>query len=90
MYDAFHSTILSRLQSHHSDLQHVKKITRGSQFESYSQGAMLPKGAHAPMGGAPGDSYTFYSGMEAVTEEGIRALFNDAEVNFLIVFYIEI
>jgi hypothetical protein len=41
---------------------------------------MIPKGAREPMGGAPGDSYAFYSGMEAVTPEGIEALFDDAEV----------
>jgi len=42
---------------------------------------MIPKGARAAAGGAPGDSYTFYSGMEAITVEGIKALFNDAEVS---------
>jgi len=41
---------------------------------------MVPKGARVPQGGRPGDAYTFYEGMEAVTLEDINALFNDAEV----------
>ncbi len=81
MYNAFPTTYLARLQSHHSELQEVKKVTRGRQFHSYSQGSMIPKGARAPVGGAPGDSYTFYAGMEAITANGINALFNDAEVS---------
>ena len=41
---------------------------------------MFPKGARAPMGGAPGDTYTFYTGMEALEDEDIESLFDDAEV----------
>ncbi len=32
------------------------------------------------MGGMRGDSYVFYQGMDADQEQGIHALFNDAEV----------
>ena len=41
---------------------------------------MFPKGARAPMGGAPGDTYTFYTGMEALEEDDIQSLFDNAEV----------
>lgn len=80
IYSAFSNDIFKRLVSHHSRLQKVKALSCGSQFNSYSQGKMIPKGAYAPMGGAPGDTYTFYTGMEAVTSEEIEVLFDDAEV----------
>ncbi len=32
------------------------------------------------MGGMRGDTYVFYNGMDADQEQGIHALFNDAEV----------
>ena len=41
---------------------------------------MFARGARSAMGGMPGDSYVFYKGMDADQEEGINALFNDAEV----------
>ena len=44
---------------------------------------MFGKGARSPMGGMRGDSYVFYQGMDADREEGIHALFNDAEVIIL-------
>jgi hypothetical protein len=67
---------------HHSQLSNVKKINRGKKFQSYSMGEMMGHGLRAAMGGAAGDSYTFYAGMEAVTSEDIHALFNSAEVCF--------
>lgn len=42
---------------------------------------MYGKGARAPKGGAPGDGYTYYAGMDAITADDINALFNDAEVS---------
>lgn len=48
---------------------------------------MYPKGTRAPSGGAPGDAYTMYVGIEALDVDSINALFNDAEVfNFLVSF----
>ena len=55
-------------------------MKRGAQFNSYSQGEMIPKGGRISQGGRPGDAYTFYEGMEAITLYDIDALFNDAEV----------
>ncbi len=82
MYNTFPATYLARLQSHHSQLQKVKKITQGKQFNSYSQGSMIARGVRTPAGGVPGDSYTFYLKMEAITANGIEALFNDVEVSW--------
>ncbi|KDR71175.1 hypothetical protein GALMADRAFT_75401 [Galerina marginata CBS 339.88] len=84
IYNAFSDDIFQRLVLHHSKLQTVKGLTRGSQFNFYSQGKMFPKGARAPMGGAPGDTYTFYTGMEAVTLKNIEALFDDAEDSMIL------
>ncbi|KDR82477.1 hypothetical protein GALMADRAFT_57184 [Galerina marginata CBS 339.88] len=84
IYNAFSDEIFQQLVMHHSKLQSVKKLTRGSKFNSYSQGKMIPKGARAPMGGAPGDTYTFYTGMEAVTLKDIEALFDDAEDSMIL------
>lgn len=82
IYNAFSTKVFTRLLDHHSRLQKikVKALKRGSQFNSYSQGQMYPKGAQAPMGGAPGDAYTFYTGMNVIEQEDIAALFDDAEV----------
>ena len=52
----------------------------GAQFNSYSQGEMIPRGARITQGGQPGYAYTFYEGMEAITLDDIDALFNDDEV----------
>lgn len=41
---------------------------------------MIPKGGREAMGGAVGDTYTLYAGMEAVSLEDLDSLFNDAEV----------
>ncbi|KAF8955023.1 hypothetical protein BDZ97DRAFT_1861869 [Flammula alnicola] len=84
IYNAFSDDIFKKLVSHHSRLQHVKALTRGSQFNSYSQGKMIPKGARLPMGGAPGDSYAFYTGMDAVTQAELEALFDDAEDSMIL------
>ena len=80
MFNAFPEAVLKTLIDHHEALQTIKGVDRGDQFESYSQGSMVPKGSRAPKGGAPGDSYTMYSGMDAVDEQSINALFDDAEV----------
>ena len=45
---------------------------------------MFPKGSRIPAGGLPGDSYTMYTGMDAIDEASINALFDDAEVNLSI------
>ncbi|KDR77442.1 hypothetical protein GALMADRAFT_65655, partial [Galerina marginata CBS 339.88] len=84
IYNAFSEDNFNKLVQHHSRLQEVKSLDRGSQFNSYSQGKMFPKGARAPMGGAPGDTYTFYTGMEAVTLKGIESLFDDAEDSMIL------
>ena len=80
LYEAFPQKELDILISHHRQLGTVKSLKRGRQFNSYSQGEMIPKGARIPQGGRPGDAYTFYEGMEAITHDEINALFNDAEV----------
>ncbi|EDR07210.1 uncharacterized protein LACBIDRAFT_298859 [Laccaria bicolor S238N-H82] len=79
VYNAFDKDTLCQLVDHHSKLSNVKKINRGKKFESYSMGKMMGHGSRAAMGGASGDSYTFYAGMEAITQEDINALFNSAE-----------
>ncbi|KAF8797427.1 hypothetical protein BYT27DRAFT_7228990 [Phlegmacium glaucopus] len=86
IYNAFSKEVFEHLLSHYSQLQKikVKAVKRGSQFNSYSQGQMFPKGACAPMGGAPGDAYTFYTGMEALEEEDIETLFDDAEDSMIL------
>ena len=84
MFNAFPEPVLEQLISHHQALQTIKSIDRGNQFDTYPQGHMVAKGSRAPKGGSPGDSYTMYSGMEAVDEESINALFDDAEVRFTI------
>jgi predicted transcriptional regulator YdeE len=42
---------------------------------------MIPKGGREAMGGAEGDTYTLYAGMEAVSMQDIDSLFDDAEVS---------
>ena len=42
---------------------------------------MFGRGSRSAMGGMRGDAYVFYQGMDADQEQGIQALFNDAEVN---------
>ncbi|PPQ75845.1 hypothetical protein CVT26_001221 [Gymnopilus dilepis] len=85
MFNAFPEAVLKTLIDHHEALQTIKGVDRGDQFESYSQGSMVPKGSRAPKGGAPGDSYTMYSGMDAVDEQSINALFDDAEDSMILV-----
>jgi hypothetical protein len=80
LYEAFPQHVLDTLISHHRQLGKVKSVKRGAQFNSYSQGGMIPKGGRISQGGRPGDAYTFYEGMEAITLDDIDALFNDAEV----------
>jgi hypothetical protein len=58
----------------------VKEVKRGAQFKHFSEGSMIPKGSREAMGGAEGDTYTLYAGMEAVSLEDIDSLFDDAEV----------
>ena len=41
---------------------------------------MFPFGSREPAGGAPGDTYTAYYGIEGTTVEGINILFDHAEV----------
>lgn len=69
---------------HHQELQNVKAINRGRQFDLYSEGQMFGRGARSAMGGMRGDAYVFYHGMDADQEQGIQALFNDAEVNIFL------
>ena len=45
---------------------------------------MFGKGARSAMGGMPGDAYVFYHSMNADQQQGIHALFNDAEVHFFL------
>ncbi len=59
----------------------MKKVKRGAQFKHYSEGSMVPKGGREAMGGAEGDTYTLYAGMEAVSMQDINSLFDDAEVS---------
>jgi len=59
----------------------VKEVKRGAQFQYYSEGSMIPKGGREAMGGAEGDTYTLYAGMEAVSMQDINSLFDDAEVS---------
>jgi hypothetical protein len=80
LYEAFPQNVLKTLISHHRQLGKVKSVKRGAQFNSFSQGKMVPKGGRISQGGRPGDAYTFYEGMEAITLDDIDALFNDAEV----------
>jgi hypothetical protein len=85
-FGAFPDHHLARLIEHHEALQNVKSLrARGKQFNTFSQGKMYPKGTRAPSGGAPGDAYTMYAGMEALDLNSINALFNDAEVFFFLV-----
>ncbi|PPR00166.1 hypothetical protein CVT26_008884 [Gymnopilus dilepis] len=78
-YNAFPDHVLEKLISHHQRLQTVKNVKRGKQFKTYRQGHMFPKGSRIPAGGLPGDAYTMYTGMDAIDEASINALFDDAE-----------
>jgi len=80
LYNAFPEKVFDVLLSHHSALQRVKEIKRGQQFAHYSEGSMIPKGGREAMGGAKGDTYALYTGMDAVTMQDIDSLFDDAEV----------
>ena len=75
---------MDRLIKHHQELQDIKSINRGRQFDLYSEGQMFGKGARSAMGGMPGDAYVFYHSMNADQQQGIHALFNDAEVHFFL------
>jgi hypothetical protein len=80
LYNAFTQEVFDVLLHHHASLQKVKEVKRGAQFEHYSEGSMIPKGGREAMGGIEGDTYTLYSGMEAVTLPDLNSLFDDAEV----------
>ncbi|KDR65316.1 hypothetical protein GALMADRAFT_148783 [Galerina marginata CBS 339.88] len=82
VYNPFPSDIFERLLKYHRGLQelNLKSLKRGSQFEFFSQGTMVPRGSRIAMGGLPGDAYVMYPGMEGLDPEGINLLFNDAEV----------
>ncbi|PPQ96188.1 hypothetical protein CVT26_004823 [Gymnopilus dilepis] len=84
-YNAFSEPVLEQLNCHHQALQTIKSIDRGKQFDTYTQGHMVAKGSRAPKGGSPGDAYTMYSGMGAVDEKSINALFDDAEDSMILV-----
>jgi hypothetical protein len=81
LYNAFSEEVLKVLKDHHSSLQKVKAVKRGKQFDLFSQGSMIPKGSREAMGGAAGDTYALYAGMDAVSLEDLDSLFNDAEVS---------
>ncbi|KDR65712.1 hypothetical protein GALMADRAFT_148477 [Galerina marginata CBS 339.88] len=86
VYNPFPAEIFKILLSNHEGLRelNLKSLKRGSQFEFYSQGTMVPRGSRIPMGGLPGDAYVMYPGMEALDCEGINILFNDAETSMIL------
>ncbi|KDR84702.1 hypothetical protein GALMADRAFT_53967, partial [Galerina marginata CBS 339.88] len=86
VYNPFPEGIFETLLKHHEGLRklNLKSLKRGSQFEFYSQGTMVPRGSRIAMGGLPGDAYVMYPGMEALDLEGIEILFNDAETSMIL------
>jgi hypothetical protein len=51
LYEAFPPNVLDTLISHHCRLGNVKSVKRGAQFNSFSQGTMVPKGGRISQGG---------------------------------------
>ncbi|KDR79087.1 hypothetical protein GALMADRAFT_63468, partial [Galerina marginata CBS 339.88] len=86
VYNPFPEEIFKIILSNHEGLRelNLKSLKRGSQFEFYSQGTMVPRGSRIPMGGLPGDAYVMYPGMDALDSEGINVLFNDAETSMIL------
>ncbi|KDR65260.1 hypothetical protein GALMADRAFT_82066 [Galerina marginata CBS 339.88] len=86
VYNPFPNVIFKLLLEHHEGLRelNLKSLKRGSQFEFFSQGTMVPRGSRIAMGGLPGDAYVMYPGMEGLDSEGINVLFNDAETSMIL------
>ncbi|KAJ3751635.1 hypothetical protein EV360DRAFT_76056, partial [Lentinula raphanica] len=74
----FDSDKLALLQDPVVDSTGVQPVTRGGQFQSFMGEKMTPIGSCTPLGGRAADSYTSYSGLEAMTEEGLDILFKQA------------
>ncbi|KAF8074610.1 hypothetical protein FPV67DRAFT_1408693, partial [Lyophyllum atratum] len=84
LYKAFSDDALEKLISHHEQLLCKPQVKRGKIFTAFGNGKMVARGTRAPMGGRPGDGYAMYHGMDADSEDGMNALFNDAEDTLLL------
>ncbi|TRM66469.1 hypothetical protein BD626DRAFT_565585 [Schizophyllum amplum] len=58
----------------------VPATRRGQMMQTYGFGEMRARGARLPMGGTKGDGYAAYRSTTALTEEGIDAQFDHAEI----------
>ncbi|KAJ3825786.1 hypothetical protein F5880DRAFT_1610795 [Lentinula raphanica] len=74
---------LALLQDAVVDSTGVHPVTRGGQFQSFMGGKMTPIGSRNPSGGRAGDSYTSYSGLEAMTDGGLDILFKQAAISVM-------
>ncbi|KAJ3832384.1 hypothetical protein F5878DRAFT_666623 [Lentinula raphanica] len=79
----FDQVKLALLQDAVVDSTGVQPVTRGGQFQSFLGGKMTPIGSRSPSGGRAGDSYTSYSGLEAMTEAGLDVLFKQAAISVM-------
>ncbi|KAJ3765438.1 hypothetical protein FB446DRAFT_709464 [Lentinula raphanica] len=75
----------ARLVKYSQSCTGVQPIHRGGKFAYWSSGQMIPFGARQPSGGRRADHYTFYAGIEANTHEGIKILFEQAQISAIMI-----
>jgi len=80
MFGVFNEEELTTLSNDKRKFPHAAAISRGGQFQPWSNGTMQAVGSRMPSGGRPGDTYTIYPGMEIRNEiDRIKRLFKHAK-----------
>lgn len=83
LFNAFARPVWELMVEHTRTVSGVRELRRGSQFDFYTNGKMYAFGSREPAGGAPGDTYTAYRGIDGSTPKGRDILFDHAEACFL-------
>lgn len=80
-YKPCSSQTFGHLQQHHRDVTKFRPLKRGGSLEAWKYGEMRAIGSRLAQGGRRGDAYAWYSGIEADTDEEIKALFGHGHVS---------
>ncbi|KIK37334.1 hypothetical protein CY34DRAFT_776189 [Suillus luteus UH-Slu-Lm8-n1] len=90
IFSAMKPDTLQQMKDNHSSIINHPSVKRGTAFQAYNYGKMIPYGARQPQGGRRGDCYTTYSMLRGDTQEDIKAIFRhikDAETLLLTISY---
>lgn len=71
---------MENMRKHRKSVSHFNPLKRGSSLEAWKYGEMRAFGSRLPQGGRRGDAYAMYAGINADSDEEIKALFEHAQV----------